>query len=341
MSGGRPLPPLPLIGFDDVRAAASRLAGVAHRTPVITSRTADDLCGAKLFFKCENLQRIGAFKFRGAYNAVASLSEVERSRGVICYSSGNHAQAVALAARLHDVPAVVVMPSDAPAVKISATRGYGAEVVTYDRTREDREVVAEALVRSRGLALVPPFDHPAVIAGQGTAALELLEDVGPLDRLLVCVGGGGLISGCAIAAGGLSPGCRVVGVEPEAGDDAVRSFRTGELQRSETAHLTIADGARTASLGRLTFPLVMRHVHDMCTVTDDDLIWTMGFMLERMKVLVEPTGALAASAILRGKLNFPGERVGVIVSGGNVDLQDLARFLTRAPGGETNRKESV
>jgi len=340
MSPGRPPLPAPAIGFDDVLAAAARLEGHAHRTPVMTSSTANALTGAQLYFKCENLQRVGAFKFRGAYNAIANLSAADKARGVITYSSGNHAQAIALSARLLDTAAVIVMPADAPAVKIAATRGYGAQVVTYDRLSERREDVTDALVRSRGLTLVPPFDHRDVIAGQGTAALELFREVGELDHLVVCVGGGGLISGCAIAANGCAPSCNVIGVEPQDGDDATRSFRSGELQHSDTAHLTIADGARTPSLGELTFPLLMNYVHDMQTVSDDDLVWTMRFMLERMKLLVEPTGALAAATLLRGRIRLPGARVGVIVSGGNIDLADLARLLAAAPAADSVREAS-
>jgi threo-3-hydroxy-L-aspartate ammonia-lyase len=314
----------PAVTLVDVEAAAARLQGVANRTPVLTSRSFNQTVGAEVFFKCENLQRAGAFKFRGAYNALAQLSDEERSRGVITYSSGNHAQAVALAARLLKSHAVIVMPEDAPATKTAATRAYGGEVQLYDRRRGSREEIATAIAAERGLTLIPPFNHPSVIAGQGTAALELFEQAGPLDYLLVCVGGGGLISGCAVATAGVAPGCRVIGVEPEAGDDATRSFRSGVLQSAPNAEETIADGARTATLGSLTFALIMRHVHDMLTVPDSALLRMMSFFLQRMKLVVEPTGALAAAALLEGALRLPGARIGVIVSGGNVDLRQLA-----------------
>jgi threonine dehydratase len=292
----------------------------------MTSRTVDERTGARVFFKCENFQRIGAFKFRGAYNALASLPEAQRRRGVLAYSSGNHAQAVALAAQLLGMHAVIVMPQDAPQVKLAATRGYGAEVVTYDRHAQSREAVAERIATERGLAVIPPFDHAGVIAGQGTAAQELFDEVGTLDWLLVCTGGGGLISGCALAAHALSPGCRVVGVEPAAGDDATRSFHTRTLQTCDNPD-TIADGARTHSLGTLTFPLVLRYVHDMVTVTDEELLRAMVYLWERMKIVVEPTGALAAAGLFEGKVAARGARVGVIVSGGNVDLAAICARL--------------
>jgi threonine dehydratase len=275
--------------------------------------------GAQVFFKCENLQRIGAFKFRGAFNALSQLSPEERRRGVLSFSSGNHAQAVALAGKLLGIRVTIVMPSDAPAVKIEATRGYGAEVVLNDKRKETREEVAERIVRERGLTMIPPFDHPQIIAGQGTAAKELIEDAGALDVLLVPCGGGGLISGCAIAARQLSPKCRVIGVEPAAGDDATRSFHEKRLITIQVPQ-TIADGARTTSLGSITFPLVLKYVNDMLTVTDEELLRTMFWLWERMKIVVEPTGALAACAVLQKKLNLETRRVGVILSGGNVDL---------------------
>jgi threonine dehydratase len=314
------------IDYADVAAAAERLAGHAHRTPVLTSRTADERTGARVFFKCENLQRIGAFKFRGAYNAMSRLSAEERRRGVLAYSSGNHAQAVALAGKELGIRVTIVMPADAPAVKIEATRGYGAEVVLYDKRKEVREEVAERTARERGLAMIPPFDHPHVIAGQGTAAKELVEDAGPLDYLFVPVSGGGLISGCSVAAAALAPGCKVIGVEPEAGDDATRSFRTKTLQTCHNPD-TIADGARTHALGRLTFPLVLRYVNDMVTVSDAELIKAVIFFLERMKIVVEPTGALGAAGLFERGLPVAGKRVGVILSGGNIDLKLLKRFL--------------
>lgn len=320
--------PHDLPGFDDVLAAAGRLAGVAHRTPVLTSRTVNERVAAEVFFKCENFQRAGAFKFRGAYNALATLTPDQRRRGVMTYSSGNHAQAMALAGRLLDTPVTIVMPSDAPAVKLEATRGYGGQIVTYDRATGNREAIGRQLAEERGFTLVPPFDHRDVIAGQGTSALELFDEVGPLDVLLVCCGGGGLLSGCALAATGRAPGCRVIGVEPSLADDATRSFRTKTLH---TVHNppTVADGARTPSLGQLTFPLVLAHVHDMVTVPDDALLRTMFFLWERLKIVVEPTGALAATALLEGVVPVTGRRVGVVVSGGNVDLRQAAGWFAQ------------
>ena len=313
------------VTYDDVAAAHERIKAHAKRTPVLTSATVDRLTGAAVFFKCENFQRMGAFKFRGAFNALSQLGPSAKKQGVVAFSSGNHAQAVALAGKLLGIPALIVMPADAPQVKLQATRGYGAEVVLYQKG-ESRDQVAEKLSRDRNLALIPPFDHPHVIAGQGTAAKELIEDAGPLDALLVPCGGGGLISGCAIAARRLAPRCRVIGVEPAAGDDATRSFRTKTLVKVQDPQ-TIADGARTESLGKLTFPLVLEHVSDMATVTDDELLRAMFFLWERMKIVVEPTGALAACALLEKKLSFPGARVGVILSGGNVDLRWAAQRL--------------
>jgi len=320
-------PDCPLaIDYTDVAAAAERLAGHAHRTPVLTSRSVDERTGASVFFKCENFQRIGAFKFRGAYNAMSRLSEEERRRGVLAYSSGNHAQAVALAGRMLGIRVVIVMPEDAPKVKLEATRGYGAEVVLYDKHKEVREEVAERVARERGLAMIPPFNHPHVIAGQGTAAMELIEDAGPLEYLFVPVSGGGLISGCAVAAAHWSPGCRVIGVEPEAGDDAARSFRTKTLQSCHNPD-TVADGARTHALGSLTFPLVLRYVHDIVTVSDAELLRDMFYLWERMKIVIEPTGALGVAGLFERGLPAAGKRVGVILSGGNVDLKLLARYV--------------
>ena len=293
---------------------------------MLTSRSVNERTGAVVFFKAENFQRAGAFKFRGAFNALSLVAENRRSKGVVAFSSGNHAQAVALAGRLLGIPATIVMPQDAPAVKIAATRGYGAEIVLYDRLVTDREVLARAIAGERGLTLIPPFDHPHIIAGQGTAAKELIEDTGPLDYLLVCCGGGGLLSGCAIAASALSPDCKVIGVEPAAGDDATRSFKTGTLQTVHNPD-TIADGARTSSLGTITFQLVMRYVHDMLTVSDEELICSMRYLWERMKIVVEPTGALASAALLEGKLKAPGARIGVILSGGNADLKAMAQYF--------------
>ena len=308
-----------MVSFEDVKDAARRLKGIAHRTPVATSRTLDDRLSARLFLKCENLQRAGAFKFRGAYNAVSKLTPEERARGVLTYSSGNHAQATALACRLLGARATIVMPENAPGAKRRATEGYGARIVAYDPAREKREEVAERLRRDGDPVLIPPYDHADVIAGQGTAALELFEETGPLDLLLVCCGGGGLLSGSALAARAQAPGCRVVGVEPELADDATRSFRTGVLQTVSNPQ-TIADGARTPSLGTLTFPLVRQYVDDMATVSDDDLVRAMRFVWERMKLVVEPTGVLGLAAALSGRVDVQGKNVGVILSGGNVDL---------------------
>ncbi|MBL8380454.1 MAG: threo-3-hydroxy-L-aspartate ammonia-lyase [Burkholderiales bacterium] len=314
------------VTFDDVVAAAGRLNGVAHRTPVLTSTTADALAGAQLFFKAENLQRMGAFKFRGAYNAIASLDAESKRRGVLAFSSGNHAQAIALAGRLLGVAATIVMPSDAPAIKLAATRGYGAEVVTYDRMTEDREALARRLAEERGLALIPPFDHAAVIAGQGTAAKELFEDVGLLDYLFVCVGGGGLISGCALAAHALAPQCQVIGVEPEAGNDVQQSFGRGEIVKIPVPQ-TIADGAQTQAPGKLTFPIIRALVTDVQTVSDAALVEAMRFFAMRLKIVVEPTGCLAAAAVFARPPHIAGKRVGVLLSGGNVDPAMLARAL--------------
>jgi threonine dehydratase len=279
-----------------------------------------------VFFKCENFQRMGAFKFRGAYNALSRLSAAQQRAGVVAFSSGNHAQAVALAGRLLGVPATIVMPTNAPAVKREATRGYGAQVVTYDPKTEDREQIARELAATRGLTVIPPFDHPHIIAGQGTAAKELVEEAGALDFLLVPCGGGGLISGSAIAANHLSPGVRVVGVEPAAGDDVTRSFRSGVLQSVHNPD-TIADGARTSSAGALTFPLIRRHVHEMHTVTDAELLRAMAWLWERLKIVIEPTGALGAAALFEGRIDARGKRVGVIISGGNVDIKGMASLL--------------
>jgi threonine dehydratase len=313
------------VTFDDVARAHERIGGHARRTPALTSATMDALTGASVYFKCENFQRMGAFKFRGAYNALTQLSAEEKRRGVVAFSSGNHAQAVALAGKLLGVPRVIVMPADAPRVKVEATRGYGAEIVLYEKN-QDREKVASQISSERGLTLIPPYDHPHIIAGQGTAAKELIEDVGELGLLMVPCGGGGLLSGCAVAAKHLSPECRVIGVEPAAGDDATRSFRTKTLQTVKDPQ-TIADGARTPSLGRFTFPLVMRYVDDMLTVDDGELLKSMIYIWERMKIVVEPTGALAACALLEKKLDAKGMRVGVILSGGNVDVRSIAALL--------------
>ena len=316
------------VNFDDIQAAARRIEGVAHRTPVVTSRSFNAAFGRHFVFKCENFQRAGAFKFRGAYNALSLLPEAERRRGVLTYSSGNHAGALALAGRLLGVKATIIMPEDAPRVKLEATRGYGAEVITYDKEEITREELGARIAKERRLPVIPPYDHPDVVAGQGTAAMELIQDAGPFDSLLVCCGGGGLLSGSAVAARALLPHCRIIGVEPELADDATRSFRTGELQ---TVHnpSTIADGARTPSLGKVTFPLVLDYVDEMVTVSETAIVKAMHFLWQRMKILVEPTGALAAAALFDGFAAGLGERVGIIVSGGNVEIARAAELFRR------------
>jgi len=320
------LPSLTPPTYDDVAAAAHRLKGMAHRTPVLRSSTADERLGAQLFFKCENLQRTGAFKFRGAFNTLAQFTDEQRERGVLAFSAGNHAQAIALSARLLDMPAAIVMPEDAPASKMAATREYDAQVVTYDRYTEDREAISRRLALERGMTLVPPFDHPHVIAGQGTAAQEFFEDVPDLDYLFVCVGGGGLLAGSLLAAEALAPQCRVVGVEPAAGNDGQQSFKAGHVVQIPTPH-TIADGAQTQALGQLTFPIIQRLADDMVTATDEQLVESLRFFAERMKIVVEPTGALAFAGAEHGNVDIHGARVGILISGGNVDLSRLARFL--------------
>jgi threonine dehydratase len=312
--------------FADVESAAQQIAGAAHKTPVATSRTINARTGAELFFKCENLQRAGSFKFRGAYNALSRLDAGQRQRGVVTFSSGNHAQAIALAGQVLDIPRVIVMPSDAPAVKRMATEGYGGEVILYDRDKEDREAIGRRLASERGLTLIPPYDHPHIIAGQGTAARELIDEVGPLDLLFVPCGGGGLLSGSAIAAKAMSPTCKVIGVEPAAGDDATRSFRTRQLQTVSNPK-TVADGARTPSLGSLTFPLVLELVSDMATADDPTLLKTMFYLWERLKLVVEPTGALGAAAALEGTTPIRDQRVGIVLSGGNVDLRQVGDWI--------------
>jgi len=309
----------PTITYDDIEGAAKNLSGIAHKTPVLTSSQADVQCGATVFFKCENFQRVGAFKFRGAYNAIKRLNAEQKRKGVVAFSSGNHAQAIALAAKMLHVPATIVMPSNAPVIKLSATRGYGAEVVLYDAKNEKREEVAANFVNNHGLTLIPPYDHPDVIAGQGTAAKELIEEVGQLDYLFVPVGGGGLLSGSAIAASYLSPDCMVIGVEPEAGNDAQQSFHKKEIVSIPLPE-TIADGARTQYIGKLVLPVLLKHVNDMVTVSDYQLKQQMHFFAERMKIIVEPTGCLAAAAVFNKVINISGARVGVILSGGNMDL---------------------
>jgi threonine dehydratase len=315
------------INLTDVRAARERIASVAHITPVLTSRTANDLSGATLFFKCENLQRAGAFKFRGAFNALTQFSAQQRQRGVVTYSSGNHAQAIALAAQLLQIPAAIVMPHDAPAIKVAATRGYGADVTFYDRYTQDRESIGQALVRERGMTLIPPYDHPHVMAGQGTTALELFEQSGDLDVLLTPLGGGGLLAGCATVARAMYPACKIIGVEPEAGNDGQQSFRSGTIVHIATPS-TIADGAQTQHLGVHTFPVIQRLVDDIVTVNDAELIAAMNFFAERMKLIVEPTGCLAAAAAFTGKINMAGKRVGIVLSGGNIDLHRIAHLTS-------------
>ncbi len=313
-------------GFDDVVAAAERLRGVAHRTPVVTSRTLDERVGARVFAKAENLQRMGAFKFRGAYNRLVQLGERERRRGVVAFSSGNHAQGVALAAQLLDIPATIVMPGDAPRAKLAATRGYGAEVVSYDRMTMDRSAIAASIADERGATVVAPFDDAEIIAGAGTTAYELLEETGPLDILFVCTGGGGLLSGCALAATTLSPGIAIYGVEPLAGDDWVRSLAAG-YPITIAVPETIADGMQTQSPGTLTFPIVQALCAGVVTVTDDELRVAMRFAFERLKLVVEPSGAAALAAVLTAKIAVRGKRVGITISGGNVDASKFAQLI--------------
>ena len=314
--------------YADVEAAARRLQGHAHRTPVMTSRSVDASLGATVFFKCENFQREGAFKFRGAFNAMSRLDTAARNRGVVAYSSGNHAQAVALASRILGIQATIVMPQDAPQSKMQATRGYGGQVVTYDRYRENREHIAQRLAEDRGATIIPPYDHPDVIAGQGTVAAELIEHVEALDSLFVCLGGGGLLGGSLLAARALAPGCKVYGVEPEAGNDAQQSLRQGSIAHIEVP-MTIADGAQTQCLGRYTFEIIRRDVADILTVTDAELIECMRIFADRLKIVVEPTGCLGFAAVRARGAELAGQRVGVIVSGGNVDAARFAELLSR------------
>ena len=315
--------------YEDVVAAAARLHGHAHRTPVLRSRVADALLGAEVAFKCETFQRSGSFKFRGAFSALSRFTAEQRRAGVVAFSSGNHAQAIALSAQLLGIPATIVMPHDTPAIKLAATRGYGAEIVIYDRVTEDREAIGRRLASEHGQTLIPPFDHPDVIAGQGTATQELLEETGPLDYLFVCMGGGGLVSGAALAARALSPGCQVYGVEPAAGNDGQQSLRSGAIVRIATP-ATIADGAQTQAIGELTFAIIRRDVADIVTATDDQLVEAMQFFAARMKLVVEPTGCLAFAGAWRAGVPIQGKRVGVILSGGNVDLARYAELLGTA-----------
>ncbi|ARA76269.1 serine dehydratase [Pectobacterium brasiliense] len=313
--------------YDDVVAAAERIDGYANKTPVMTSRTVNDTFGAEVFFKCENLQRMGAFKFRGAMNALLQFSDEQKAAGVVTFSSGNHAQAIALAAKLLGIPATIVMPHDAPAAKVAATRGYGGNVVKYNRYTEDREQIGNDLAKKQGLTLIPPYDHPHVIAGQGTATKELLEETGELDALFVCLGGGGLLAGSALSARKLSPHCKIYGVEPLAGNDGQQSFRSGHIVHIDTPQ-TIADGAQIQQLGRYPFALIRQNVDDILTVTDNDLIDTMRFYAERMKIVVEPTGCLSFAAARNLRESLRGKRIGIIISGGNVDISRYGAFLT-------------
>jgi threonine dehydratase len=312
--------------YSDIEQAAARIKGAAHRTPVLTSRTADAMAGAELFFKCENFQRMGAFKFRGAYNAIAKFSDEQKKAGVLTYSSGNHAQAIALSAKLMGIRAAIIMPHDAPELKVRATKGYGGEVIVYDRYKENREEIGARLAKERGMTLIPPYDHPDVICGQGTAAKELIEEAGQLDVLLVPLGGGGLLAGCALAAAALSPSCKVIGVEPETGNDGQQSLRSGAIVDIPVPQ-TIADGAQTSHLGTHNFAVIRRFVDDIVTVSDDQLKATMHFFAERMKMIVEPTGCLAAAAALQGVYPVAGKKVGILISGGNVDLARFAQLV--------------
>ncbi|KAI3591078.1 L-threo-3-hydroxyaspartate ammonia-lyase [Cupriavidus sp. U2] len=319
---------LQLPTYADVEAAAKRLEGYANRTPVNTSRTLDERLGAKVFFKCENFQRMGAFKFRGAFNALSKFTPEQRKGGVVAFSSGNHAQGIALSAKLLGMPATIVMPQDAPALKVAATKGYGATVVMYDRYKEDREAIGRDLAEKHGMTLIPPYDHPDVMAGQGTAARELFDEVGPLDVLLAPLGGGGLLSGTALATRALAPQCRLYGVEPEAGNDGQQSFHSGAIVHIDTPK-TIADGAQTQHLGQYTFPIIRRDVNDILTASDAQLVEAMRFFAERMKMIVEPTGALGLAAAQQIQDQLKGKRVGIIISGGNVDISWFCELMGR------------
>lgn len=318
---------LKLPTYADVQEAATRLDGVANRTPVNTSRTLNDMLGAEIFFKCENFQRMGAFKFRGAYNALSKFSPEQRRAGVVAFSSGNHAQGIALSARLLGIPATIVMPHDAPAAKVAATKGYGANVVIYDRYTEDREAIGRRLADEHGFTLIPPYDHPDVLSGQGTAAKELFEEVGTLDMLLTPLGGGGLLSGTALTTRALSPQCKLYGVEPEAGNDGQQSFRSGAIVHIDTPK-TIADGAQTQHLGQYTFSIIKRDVDDILTASDAQLVEAMKFYATRMKMIVEPTGCLGLAAVMQMKDALKGKRVGIIISGGNIDLERFCELVS-------------
>lgn len=312
--------------YNDIVAAAERIANYANKTPVMTSRTVNEEFGAEVFFKCENFQRMGAFKFRGAMNALRQFTPQQRAAGVVTFSSGNHAQAIALSAKLLGIPATIIMPHDAPAAKVAATKGYGGNVVIYDRYTEDREKIGQDLAEKQGLTLIPPYDHPHVIAGQGTATKELIEEVGPLDVLFVCLGGGGLLSGSALAARHLSPDCVLYGVEPEAGNDGQQSFRSGNIVHIDTPK-TIADGAQTQHLGQYTFAIIQQNVNDILTVSDTELVTAMKFIAERMKIVVEPTGCLGFAAARARKSELQGKKIGIIISGGNVDISRYGELL--------------
>ena len=313
--------------YDDVVSAAKQIEGHAHHTPVFTSSTIDRETGAEFFFKCENFQRIGAFKFRGAFNALSRFSDEQKERGVLAFSSGNHAQAIALSAKLLGIGATIIMPEDAPAAKLEATRGYGAKVVTFNRYTEDRDALSKSLADEGGLTLIPPFNHPDIIAGQGTAAKELIEEVGPLDALFICLGGGGLLAGSALAAKALAPQCDVYGVEPEAGNDGQQSFRSGKIVHIDVPK-TLADGAQTQALGEMTFAIIRNTVRDILAVSDDELVQGMKFFASRMKMVVEPTGCLAFAGALQMAPMLKGKRVGIIISGGNVDLDKFAALVS-------------
>jgi len=317
--------------FSDVHAASERIKPYAHRTPVVTSRTFDAMTGTTTFFKCENLQRSGAFKFRGAMNAIQCIPEAARKNGVVAYSSGNHAQALAYAAQITGLPATIIMPEDAPELKVKATRGYGANVVFYNRYTENREEIGRRIAAEHGATLIPPYDHPDVIAGQGTAAAELIEEVGPLDVLYVPLGGGGLLAGTALAAAALSPDCKVIGVEPEAGNDGQQSLAKGEIVTIPVPR-SIADGAIVTHIGMHNFPILQDKVSSITTVTDEQLVSQMAFFAERMKLVVEPTGCLGAAAVLKDADSLQGARVGVILSGGNVDLRRFADLILAMAG---------
>ncbi|MGR2824252.1 threo-3-hydroxy-L-aspartate ammonia-lyase [Acinetobacter sp. 1124_18A] len=318
---------LTLPTYEDVAAAAERIKGFANKTPVLTSRTVNNEFEAEVFFKCENFQRVGAFKFRGAMNALSQFDEAQKKAGVVAFSSGNHAQSIALSAKILGIPATIIMPKDAPAAKMAATREYGGNIVEYDRYTENREQIGKEIAEKNGLTLIPSYDHPHVIAGQGTAAKELFEEVGELDYLFVGLGGGGLLAGSSLSARQLSPNCKIYGVEPALGNDGQMSFRKGEIVHIDIPK-TIADGAQIQSLGKLTFPIIQKNVDDILTVTDEELVTVMKFFAERMKMVVEPTGCLGFAAARNLKHELKGKRIGIIISGGNVDISKYVEFLS-------------